>query len=70
VPLAFQGALSPVFLIVELVQPMFDFVLFRLPSLFGRTLRMIDLIVVVVSLAFQRILSGIPFGIKPVIGVG
>src|SRR5205823_2385539 len=64
IPLAFQSAFSPILLIIELIQAVFDFVLFRLPSLFGGALRMIDLIVVIIPLAFQRILSGFPFIIK------
>ena len=67
IPLPLQGLFRGILLIVQLVQSPLHVLFSLLPSLFGRTLGMIHLIIVVVFFTLESILSSLPLSIKTVV---
>src|SRR5271157_3810841 len=67
IPLPLQCVLCSILLIFKLVQSPVDFVFFHLPLLLRGTLGTISLVIVIIFLALERVLSGLPFRIKSII---
>ena len=66
IPLPFQDLFGGVLLIIELVQSVLHILFFPLPPIFRCSLGVVDLIIVIIFLTFERILSSLPLGVEPV----